>query len=203
MITKNPGGSNNIVRSTAELTAQAEAERRLNNNKLLVTLWLIVEAVLFVSLIYANFAVRLAQAQWPPPGVDRMQMSFPLGLTVALLISSFTAVQAVAALKRSDKAGFIRFMAATIVLGVLFVIGVIYLLTHIPFQGPYNAMFVALWAVHVSHAIVALLFLGYVLWRTMQGRYTAEAHWPVEAAAYFWHFLDAMWIVLFVVLYLI
>ncbi|MHB8627917.1 MAG: cytochrome c oxidase subunit 3 [Aggregatilineales bacterium] len=191
------------VSNAAELTAQAAAQRQLDNNRLLLTLWLVFEAGLFGSLIYANFVVRAAQGQWPPLGVDRMSMGTPLALTVALLVSSVTAIQAVGALRRNDRANFTRFMIATLVLGVGFVVGVVSLLMHIPFSGPYNAFFVAMWFVHVSHAIAVLLYLGYVLRRATQGHYTATAHWPVEAATYLWHFLDIMWIVLFVVLYLV
>lgn len=191
------------IANTVELTAEAAAQRQQDNNRLLLTLWLLVEAGLFASLIYANFAVRAAQGQWPPLGIDRMSMGVPLALTAALLVSSFTAIQAIGALRRNDRMNFTRFMIATLVLGVGFVVGVIDLLLHIPFQGPYNAFFVAMWFVHVSHAIVVLGYLGYVLRRATQGHYTSTAHWPVEAATYLWHFLDVMWIVLFVVLYLV
>jgi cytochrome c oxidase subunit 3 len=191
------------ISKAAELREQAAAQRQLDNNRLLLTLWLLVEAGLFASLIYANFAVRAAQGQWPPVGIDRLSMGVPLALTVALLVSSFTAIRALGALRRDDRVNFTRFMVATLALGVGFVIGVISLLLRIPFRGPYNAFFVAMWFVHVSHAIVVLGYLGYVLRRATQGHYTATAHWPVEAATYLWHFLDVMWIVLFVVLYLV
>jgi heme/copper-type cytochrome/quinol oxidase subunit 3 len=191
------------VSNAAKLTEQAATQRQLDNNRLLLTLWLVVETGLFASLIYANFVVRAAQGQWPPLGADRMNMGVPLALTVAIVVSSVTAIQAVGALRRNDRANFTRFLIATIALGIGFVVGVISLLTHIPFRGPYNAFFVSMWFVHVSHAIAVLLFLGYVLRRATQAHYTATAHWPVEAATYLWHFLDVMWIVLFVVLYLV
>ena len=193
----------NVMQPKAELSAQVEAAQRLNNNRLLLTLWLGVEGILFFSLIYANFSVRFAQSQWPPPGVNRLSMAFPLALTAILLISSFTAIQATNAAKRNDRPALTRFMAFTTLLGLVFVIGVLVLLTRIPFSGPYNAMFVALWAVHVAHALAGVLFLGYVLRRITQGQYTAESHYPVEASISFWHFLDVMWIVLFVILYII
>ena len=184
---------------------QAEAARQLatNNNKMLLVLWLIAEAGLFASLFYANFAVRFAQGEWPPQGVDRLSMGLPLGLTAVLLTSSFAAIRGVTALKHGDRSSYGRFMIGTVALGIVFVIGVFALLSHVPYHGVYDAMFFTLWIVHVAHAIVVLGFLGYVGWRGARGGYASNSLWPVEAATYLWHFLDIMWIVLFVVLYLV
>ena len=187
----------------ADIQAEAASQLATNNNKLLLTLWLVVEAGLFACLIYANFSVRFAQGQWPPQGVDRLSMGLPLALTAILLISSFTAIRGVAALKRGDPTAFGRFFIGTIALGIVFAIGVFSLLSKVPYHGVYDAMFFTLWIVHVAHAIVVLGFLGYVGWRGTHGGYTADRVFPVEAATYLWHFLDIMWIVLFLVLYIV
>ena len=138
MTTKNVK-SIKAIANTAQVAEQTVAQKQTDNYKLLLTLWLVVEAGLFGSLIYANFVVRAAQGQWPPVGIDRLSMSVPLALTVAIVVSSVTAIQAVAALRRDNRVDFTRFMFATIALGVGFVVGVISLITHIPFSGPYNA----------------------------------------------------------------
>ncbi len=176
--------------------------QQLNNNRLLLLLFLVAEAMLFGCLIYANFMVRSAQGQWPPPGVNRMDVTGPLLFTVALLVSSLTTWRAVSALKSGNRNGFVMFLSVTVLLGAGFVFGMLRLLSSLQFTGPYSAMFAAMWVVHVTHAIVVLLFLGYVLWRATRGKYSAEAYWPVEAATNLWHFLDVVWVVLFVVLYL-
>lgn len=183
--------------------AAKPVNQQLNNNRLFLMLFLVAEAMLFGSLIYANFMVRSANGQWPPPGVNRMAMGGPLVFTVALIISSFTAIQAVAALKRGERGNFVRFLGATVLLGAGFVYGMVRLLLSLQFSGPYSAMFAAMWGVHVAHAVAVLLFMSYVLWRATQGGYSAEAYFPVEASTNLWHFLDAVWIVLFVVLYLV
>ncbi len=195
--------NNDLFANPAAKPLAQPVNQQLNNNRLLLILFLVAESILFGSLIYSNFMVRSANGQWPPAGVDRMDMAAPLLFTVALLISSFTALQATAALKRADRGGFVRFMAATVVLGVGFVFGMLTLFSRMQFTGVYSAMFLAMWAVHVTHAVVVLLFLGYVLWRATRGKYSAEAYFPVEAATNLWHFLDVVWIVLFVVLYLV
>jgi len=201
MTTKNV--SKTGLPSPSDVAGQVQAAQQLNNNRLLLTLWFVVESILFFSLVYANFSVRFAQSQWPPEGVNRLSMAFPLVLTAILLISSFAAMQANAAIKRNDRPAVTRFMGLTVLLGVLFVAGVFVLLSSIPFRGPYNAMFIALWAVHVAHAIAGVLFLGYVLRRVARGQFTAESHYPLEASISFWHFLDIMWIILFVILYVV
>ena len=193
----------NVMQAKPDVADQVRAAQKLNNNRLLLTLWLAVESILFFSLVYANFAVRFAQSQWPPEGVNRMSMAFPLVLTAVLLISSFTAMQASAAIKRNDRPALTRFIALTLLLGVIFVAGVFVLLSGIPFSGPYNAMFVALWFVHVTHAVAGVLFLGYVLRQVTRGQFTPESHYPIEASISFWHFLDVMWIILFVILYIV
>jgi len=204
MTTKNANALNPLKAvDLADIQAEAAQQLATNNNKMLLTLWLVVESGLFACLIYANFSVRFAQGQWPPQGVDRLSMGLPLALTALLLISSFLAIRGVAALKRGDKTSYGRLFSATIGLGVLFVLGVFSLLSRVPYHGVYDAMFFTLWIVHVAHAIVVLGFLGYVGWRGTHGGYTADRVFPVEAATYLWHFLDIMWIVLFLVLYIV
>ncbi len=183
--------------------AAQPVNQQLNNNRLLLMLFLVAEGMLFGSLIYSNFLVRSSNGEWPPPGVKQMGMGAPLLFTLALLISSFTAIQSVNALKAGNRANFVRFLAATVILGIGFVIGMLNLITHLQFTGVYSAMFVALWAMHLGHAVVVLLFMGYVLWRAAQGRYSLASYWPVEASTNLWHFLDVVWVVLFVVLYLV
>ncbi len=180
-----------------------KAAQQLNNNRLLLTLFLIAEGMLFGSLVFSNFAVRSAQGDWPPPGVDRMDMFAPILFMVILLVSSFTAIQSIAALKRGDRRNLTVFLGATVVLGLGYAIGMINLILHLKFTGVYSGMFVAMWGMHLAHAVAGLLFLGYVLVRVGQGKYTADAYWPLEAATNFWHFLDIVWIALFVVLYLV
>jgi len=200
---KLPAAPRTVTMSETGLVFDAQPDLKLNNNRLFLMLWFVVEGMLFGSLIFSNFSVRSAQGDWPPPGVDRMDMRLPLLFTAALLISSFTAIQAINALKRDDRGALVRFLGATVVLGLAFVFGMVNLISHLQFTGVYSAMFVAMWGMHVAHAVAVLLFLGYVLWRASQGRYTSNSYWSLEAATNLWHFLDVVWIVLFVVLYLV
>jgi cytochrome c oxidase subunit 3 len=181
-------------------------EIRLNNNRLLLTLTMVGLALLFTCLIYANFMVRNAQGSWPPPGVDRLNMTAPLLMTVVLLVSSVTAVLGMRALKSGQRQPMIAFFTVTSVLGLIYAVWMGSFLIGLlaGFRGVYSAMFLAMWFVHVLHAMAVLGLMGYTILGMRVGKYSlAEGYFPVEAAHHLWHFLTVIWIVLFVVLYLV
>lgn len=188
-------------------------EQRLANNRLLINLVYVALGLLFACLIYANFMVRNAQNQWPPIGIDRMDMLPPILMTVILIASSGTAIFAMRALRQGKREAFIGGLAATAVLGVIYAVWMFITLGRIldgyyrlntNVFNVYSAMFLALWFVHALHAIAVLGILGYVIQNARQNVYSIEkGYFPVEAGTHLWHFLTIVWIVLFVVLYLV
>jgi heme/copper-type cytochrome/quinol oxidase subunit 3 len=181
-------------------------EQRLANNRLGITLTIVVLALVFACLIYANFMVRNAQNQWPPPGVNRMDMVTPVLMTTLLLLSSGAMIIANRAFRRADSARFTLGLGAAWLLGAAYSVWMFGTLARIlaAFNGVYSAMFLALWFVHVAHTVAVLLFLGYVINKARQGVYTANGvFYPVEAVSNLWHFLTIVWVVLFVTLYII
>ncbi len=194
----------NPLATKSAKTEAIDREQQLNNNRLLFNLILVALTVFFSCLIYANFMVRSAQGQWPPPGVNRMEIATPALMTIGLILSSLTDILGVRAFMKGRRSDYGRLMWVTEALGIAYVIAMLNLFSRIPYTGVYSAMFLALWVVHVIHAVAALLFLGYVLRRSAQGKFSVEqGYWPVEASANLWHFVTGVWIVLFIVLYFI
>ena len=95
----------------------------------------------------------------------------------------------------------------TLVLGSLFLLGVVGLEWQITPHGPdYSAaysLFYAMTGFHAFHVLTGVIFLAVVYRNGKKGLYTAERHWPVEAAAVYWHFVDVVWVFFYPALYLI
>jgi len=93
-----------------------------------------------------------------------------------------------------------------LVLGVLFLLGVVGVEWQIaPFSPGDNAMasvFYMMTGMHAFHVLTGVIFLFIVYLNGRKGLYSAERHWPVEAAAVYWHFVDVVWVFFYPALYL-
>lgn len=140
---------------------------------------------------------------------NRPHLDQILGLVVTgiLLTSSFFMNRAETAMSVGDRRTFVRGILTTIALGILFLAGVIGIEWRTaPFsvsENVYGAVFYMLTGMHAFHVLTGVIFL-LIVWRNeARGLYTAERHWPVEAAAVYWHFIDVVWIFLYPAIYLI
>lgn len=128
-------------------------------------------------------------------------------VTSVLLVSSFFMNRAETMIAHGDRQGAVRSLIITIVLGTIFLIGVVGVEWQIaPFglgDGPEGAVFYTMTGLHAFHVLTGLIFLGFVLRNAIRGVYTSERHWAVEAAANYWHFVDLVWIFFYPALYLI
>ena len=142
-------------------------------------------------------------------GLNRPDLNQTLGLIVTsvLLISSFFANRAEVSMEKGDRKGFITSTIITITLGILFIAGVLGVEWQLaPFKasdGVQGPVFYTMTGFHAFHVLTGVIFLILVLRNGIRGRYTAEKHWAVEAAAVYWHFIDVVWIFFYPALYLI
>jgi len=189
-------------------TARAHARVGISNP--------ILGMILFVAgLFAAYFNVRLNAAEWPPlvneqpfPPFEHIhhEILLPIGLTAMLVTSSVTMQLAVRAIRRGDRTRFLRALAVTLVLGVLFVTGQAW---DYALQGfgitdtAFGSTFYTLTGFHGAHVLGGAIMLGVVLYRGMLGQFSARHHDMVEAASLYWHFVDVVWILLFSTIYLI
>ncbi|MBX0284814.1 cytochrome c oxidase subunit 3 [Haloarcula salinisoli] len=129
--------------------------------------------------------------------------------TVILIISSVTLHYSHVALRNDNRSGFLKLLAVTLLLGVIFIGGQVYeyyeFIVHKGFtigEGIYGSAFYGLTGLHGLHVTMGAVLLGIVFVRGWYGQYSAERHTSVSTASMYWHFVDVVWVFLVVVLYL-
>ncbi len=183
----------------AVAAAHHEEERqRPSMNQLGLWLFFLSESFLFAALLSARFYLA---------GTDRPHVNQLLGLviTAILLVSSLTAYRSEAAIAHGDRTAFLRYLLATIALGVVFALGVAYEWSTAEFtrSEPYGAAFFAMTGLHASHVISGVAMLAMVYYLGVRGHFSAEGHWGVEAVVKYWHFVDVVWVFFYPALYLV
>jgi cytochrome c oxidase subunit 3 len=144
-------------------------------------------------------------AHWPMKGIEVLDpFGFPLLNTFILLCSGTTVTWAHHALIHGDREGLKKGLWCTILLGLLFSSIQAYEYIHAPFDfkgNIYGATFFMATGFHGFHVIVGTIFLSVCLLRAYQGDFTPKQHFGFEAAAWYWHFVDVVWLFLFVSIY--
>jgi len=154
-----------------------------------------------------------AWANWPPPHVETFDpFHLPLMNTLILLLSGTTVTWAHHALQQGDRKGARLGLLLTVLLGCLFTyiqFGVEYPAAGFAFgnQGDittaniYGSSFFMATGFHGAHVIIGTIFLAVCLFRLMAGQFTPQKHFGLEAAAWYWHFVDVVWLFLFTFVY--
>jgi cytochrome c oxidase subunit III len=182
--------------------------RGLDNLRLAVLFFMGAETMFFAALISALLILRTGMAVWPPPLEPRLPVAVTGVNTVVLLTSSVTLAAAGRARRRRDRAAQVRWLRATAALGALFLVVqgyewiqlIGYGLTLA--SGAYGTTFFALIGFHGLHVLAALVWLLVTTTLVARGRFGTRAA-PVQACAMFWHFVVAVWPVLYVTVYLV
>jgi len=171
------------------------------------TLFLISEAMLFLGLFVAYIAFRSVATEWPPKGTPELELLLPAVNTVILISSSFVIHQSEGAVKKGDIAQMRLWFIATISMGLIFLGGQLYEYSQLEFTlrtGLFGGTFFVLTGFHGLHVLIGVLLMTTVLLRSLKkDHYTAQKHFGVEAANLYWHFVDVVWIVLFLMLYIL
>ena len=142
---------------------------------------------------------------WPPVGVELFDpFHLPLFNTIILLTSGTTVTWAHHALLENDRDGLRWGLALTIALGILFSIVQAIEYTHAGFTfsgNMYGAAFYMATGFHGFHVFIGTVFLTVCLIRAMRGHFTPDKHVGFELAAWYWHFVDVVWLFLFASIY--
>ncbi len=163
------------------------------------------EAILFVYLIF-SYAYLGAQSTgpWPPNGKPSLLLAGPD--TIVLLASSFVLVWGMRAFRRRRAQGTLQIaLAITVVMGVIFVTVQGLEWHNKPFglgTGAYSAVYFTLTGVHMAHVVVGLVMLTALLVWSLMGRFQAPNQ-HLTLGALYWHFVDAVWLVVFTTLYVL
>jgi cytochrome c oxidase subunit 3 len=186
---------------TTHTITPADYRRKTSINRLGLWLFLISDAFVFAGLLVARFYLLGFQS--------RPEVSQIVGLivTVVLLASSFFMNRAEIAAEYGDSKAFLRNTLITMILGTIFLVGVVGVEWQIapfgPSDGAVGSLFYAMTGFHAFHVLTGVIFLFIVYRNGRKGQYSAERHWPVEAAAVYWHFVDVVWMFFYPALYLI
>jgi cytochrome c oxidase subunit 3 len=187
----------------------------ISNVVLGMLLFITSEVMFFAGLFAAYFNVRANAPQWPPINAETAE-PFHLAIlplvgpaTVLLIVSSFTCQLAVWAIRRDDRTAFIRNIAVTFLIGVIFLVmqATDYMLLYSEgitlSAGPFGTTYFTLTGFHGAHVFGGAIMLFVVLYRGLAGQFSSRHHDAVEAVSLYWHFVDVVWILLFSLLYLL
>jgi cytochrome c oxidase subunit 3 len=180
----------------------------------------------FDNFLYATEAKQVARihangGQWPPAHIAVFDAwDLPFMNTLILLLSGVTVTWAHHALREGNRRDLVRGLACTVVLGLLFTTFQVIEYSSAPFSfqrliadpsawdsfklekgGSYPSAFFMATGFHGFHVIIGTIFLTVCLFRARAGHFKPEQHFGFEAAAWYWHFVDVVWLFLFFCIY--
>jgi cytochrome c oxidase subunit 3 len=164
-------------------------------------------AMMFAGLFFAYGMVRARAESWPPTGDLRLPMFLPGLNTLVLLASSLTLWLGLRAVRNARPRALKSWLLATVVLGLWFcglqlvVWRRMFLDGLTPSSDIYGSVFYALTCFHALHVLVGIIGLLALLPRALRGRFTVQSHTPVRLWAMYWHFVDVVWVLMFVTVY--
>ena len=168
--------------------------------------WAFFDASLFANEAIQYERVAATGGQWPPKGITTFDpWTLPFINTLILLLSGTTVTTAHQALLENDRKRLQLWLFWTVVLGVIFLMVQAYEYSHAAFSfsgNIYGTTFFMATGFHGFHVVVGTIFLFVCLMRARKGHFTAKHHFGFEAAAWYWHFVDVIWIFLFFSIYI-
>ncbi len=189
------------------MTAAGEAWALPDRGRVGIGMLIVAETALFVIFVVAYLFYAGKSASGPTPG---QVLDLPVLGTICLLASSGTITMAVRALARGAVRVFAGWWLATIVLAVVFLGGTglewYRLIVHDGLTirtNLFGTTFYSLVGLHGAHVVVGLVMLVGVLLFTARGHVRAPQAARTEVVALYWHFVDAVWVVVFLVVYVL
>jgi cytochrome c oxidase subunit 3 len=174
-------------------------------------LFIASEVMFFFAFFWAFFNAsvpainQIAHEVWPPEGVIPFEtFGLPFLNTLILLTSGATVTIAHHAVRSGEREKMIFWTGATVVLGFIFLACQAYEYSHAAFgfrDGIYSSTFFMATGFHGFHVFVGACFLAVCFFRARSGHFTPDKHVGFEAAAWYWHFVDVVWLFLFTVVY--
>ena len=169
--------------------------------------FLVADAMTFAGF-FAAYLTFKAVNPLPDGAIYELELPLPILNTVLLLVSSATFHRSGQAIRQDDHGRCRRWLLITAGLGLAFLVSQMVEYFTLPFgltDNLYASTFFAATGFHGLHVTLGALMILIVWWqaRQPQGRVTAADHFPLEAAELYWHFVDGIWVILFVILYLL
>nr|YP_009118083.1 cytochrome c oxidase subunit 3 [Malawimonas californiana]AJF22859.1 cytochrome c oxidase subunit 3 [Malawimonas californiana] len=175
-----------------------------------VILFITTEVMFFFAFFWAFFASSIAPtieigAIWPPKGIEVFSpWDVPLLNTLILVLSGVTITWSHHAILAGNRHQAIYSLLLTVILGVCFTGLQIMEYVEAPFRisdGIYGSTFYMATGFHGVHVLIGTTFLIVCLIRLINYHFTDKHHFGFEAAAWYWHFVDVVWLFLFITIY--
>jgi cytochrome c oxidase subunit 3 len=191
---------------------------RVGHRKLGMWLFIMSDSLTFAALLIAYSYARAASVEWPKPFPFSPSIVFSTTMTLVLLSSSLTMVFAVAASKQGRRGSARKWIFATMVLGLTFIVLHLFEWNHLiteglrPFELPaewvkpnawpnasplFGSAFFGITGLHMFHVLTGVIYLGVVAARIK------KLNEDVEVAGLYWHFVDLVWMFVFPLIYLL
>lgn len=175
-----------------------------------MSLFIASEVMFFVAFFWAFFNGAFYPTEaigfvWPPASIEIIEpFGLPFMMTLILLLSGCTVTWAHHAILEGDQKGTVHGLGYSVLLGTIFLCFQIFEYGHATFgfsEGIYSSSFYMATGFHGFHVFVGTIFLAVCWVRAMKGHFTKEKHFGFEAAAWYWHFVDVVWLFLFIAIY--
>jgi cytochrome c oxidase subunit 3 len=175
-----------------------------------VGLFIVSEGLFFLAIFWAFFHSALSPnielgAQWPPMGIESINpFELPLLNTVILLSSGFTVTYAHHSLIQGNRSGTLYGLVYTIILAIIFTAlqGIEYTVSSFTISdGTFGSCFYFGTGFHGLHVMIGTAFIAVGLWRVLAYHSTDNHHLGLESAILYWHFVDVVWLFLFISIY--
>ncbi len=175
-----------------------------------MALFIASEVMFFVAFFWAFFNASLFPTEaigfkFPPEAIHTIPaFDLPFMMTMILLLSGCTVTWAHHAVLQGDYKSMVTALGLSVGLGFFFLCFQVYEYAHAHFgftEGIYPSTFFMATGFHGFHVFVGTVFLGVCWWRASKGHFTKEKHFGFEAAAWYWHFVDVVWLFLFIAVY--
>ena len=175
-----------------------------------VALFIVSEALFFLAIFWAFFHSALSPtvelgAQWPPMGIEAINpFELPLLNTIILLSSGTTVTYAHHSLIQGNRSGTLYGLVATILLALIFTgfQGIEYTVSSFTISdGAFGSCFYFGTGFHGLHVIIGTAFIAVGFWRILAYHSTNNHHLGFESSILYWHFVDVVWLFLFISIY--
>ena len=175
-----------------------------------MALFIASEVMFFVAFFWAFFGAAFYPTAaigyvWPPATIEIIKpFGLPFLMTLILLLSGCTVTWAHHAILEGKQKEAIKALGITVLLGFFFLCFQVFEYVHAKFgftQGIYASTFFMATGFHGFHVFVGTIFLAVCYFRAKKGHFTAKSHFGFEAAAWYWHFVDVVWLFLFIAIY--
>lgn len=167
-------------------------------------IFLCSESIIFLAFFSGYAVLKITAPEWLPAGVDGLEVKMPLINTIVLVSSSFVAYFAERYLHKGNLPGFRIVWIITMLMGAYFVYGQYVEWSGLTFSlssGVFGGTFYLLTGFHGLHVITGIFLMGLMLARSFRPGNYLKGDMGVTSVSLFWHFVDVIWIILFILIY--